>query len=175
MIGEDKSPQFSHFPLLPCGTDSTAALLSHPTSASKSSSRLHPQRLARCSLWPRRQLLKAHPSRKPFLVAKRKEAWLIPTCPNTVLPHLSPCLPCLRKPQPLCWHLTWRACFLMQPVAGAAGPVCVCTWSPSPDSQKEDEVQRPQVSPLWLPRKKVALTFLSACPDLPWEGLLPAI
>lgn len=104
------------------GSHPPPALFSQPTPFPKSFSwatlsACKDQNFARCSLQTLKQLLKAHSSRRPFLVMKRKEVWLIPTLPNTVLPHL--CLPCPRKSP---------ASLLVVDLSWPCVCVCVCTW-----------------------------------------------
>ena len=135
----------SLFPLLFHGKFTQHLLCSvNPHPPSDPHPELHPQNLGRCSLRPLRQLLKVRPSRRPFLVARRKEGWLIPTCPNTGLPHLS--LLTLSKKTPA----SLLVLDLERPLPAAARQPgqwpCVCTWSLSPDSWKEAEEQRPLVS-----------------------------
>lgn len=84
------------------------------------------------------------PSRRPFLVARRKEGWLIPTRPNTGLPHLS--LLTLSKKTPASLLVLDLERLLPAAARQPGQWPCVCTWSLSPDSWKEAEEQRPLVS-----------------------------
>ena len=109
---------------------------------------LHPQHLARCS---------RRPLSTSLLVPRRKAGWLIPTCPNTGLPH--PCrLAVCKETSTSCWCLTSRVHFQLQQAA-----LCL-HLVPTPGRNLKS--RGPGSHRCWMKRKLV-VTFLSACPDLP--------
>ena len=111
------------------GIHSAPALFINPPLAPHLHQELHPQHLARCS-W--------RPLSTSLLVPRRKAGWLIPTCPNTGLPHPSPLAVCKETSLLLVLDLE------NPPPAAAGGPVS----APGSYSWKEREEQRPWVSPL---------------------------